>query len=174
MVMIEVPVPPAVRVTLVGDAEQLGGKTAELLLGTQVRVTEPAKPLMEVTVMVSVLPVVAPEVKLSEVGEAESEKDAAVRLTAIFAELTTVEPLVPVSLTLSTPEVPGVVAMVRVLSEELPAVSVAMAGRMVQLPAAVPLAVVIVQPRVTLPAKLVVEATVTTSVLPVVAPEMRV
>ena len=142
-------------------------------MSTQDRATGPAKPLTEVTVMVSVLPVVAPEVKLSEGDPAESDKDAPVRLTVMFAELTVVEPLVPVTLTLSTPEVPSVVLMVSVLGEELPAVRVAVAGRMMQLPAAVPLALVTAQPRDTLPAKVVGEATAMTSVLPVVAPEMR-
>jgi hypothetical protein len=74
--------------------------------------------------------------------------------------------------TLSTPEVPGVVVMVSVLVPVPPEVS-ATGVVAAQVPAAVPLTLVTVQEVTTEPTKLLVEVSVKTSVLPVVAPEIR-
>jgi hypothetical protein len=54
-------------------------------------------------------------------------------------DVTTVEPLVPVTVTLRTPEVPGVVVMVSVLVVLPPEVRVPEVGKRAQVPAAVPL-----------------------------------
>ena len=87
-------------------------------------------------------------------------------------EVTTVVPLVPVTVTLRTPEVPGVVVMVSVLVPVPPEVSeTGVVGE--HEPAAVPLTFVTEQLTTTAPAKLLVEVSVITSVLPVVAPEIR-
>jgi hypothetical protein len=57
-------------------------------------------------------------------------------------DVTTVEPLVPVTVTLSTPEVPGVVVMVSVLVALPPEARVPDVGERAQEPAAVPLPLV--------------------------------
>ena len=72
------------------------------------------------------------------------------------------------------PAVPGVVVTVMVAFAEPPAVSVTVGEDGVQVPAAVPVAPVVAQVMLTVPAKPLVEVTVTTLVLPVVAPEMSV
>lgn len=64
--------------------------------------------------------------------------------------------------------------MASVLVAVPPAVSVAALGRIVQAPAAVPLAVVTEQRSWSVPAKAPVEAMVMASTLPVVAPDMSV
>jgi len=170
-VTVLVAVPPDVRVTEVGETAQEPAALPVVFAAAQVRATGPAKPLMEVRV--TVLVPLVPEIRLRVVGDADMVKDEATRVTVTADEVTMVDPLVPVTVTWRTPEVPGVVRIVRVGVAELPEVRISDAGRMVQVPAAVPLMFVTVQVRATVPAKLLVEATVTTSVLPVTAPEMR-
>jgi hypothetical protein len=170
-VTVEVAVPLAVRVA--GVAVQEPAAVPLVLVATQLTVTVPAKPLTEVRVTTLVLPVVAPEVRLSVSGKAAIVNEDAVRLTVMAEDVTTVVPLVPVTVTLRTPEVPGVVVMVSVLVPVPPEVSVTEPGDMAQVPAAVPPTLVTVQVDVTPPAKLLSDAKVTTSVLPVVTPEIR-
>ena len=67
-VTVEVPVPLAVRVT--GVAAQEPAAVPLVLVATQLTVTVPAKPFTDWRVTVLVLPVVAPEVRLSVSGEA--------------------------------------------------------------------------------------------------------
>jgi hypothetical protein len=165
-----------VSATLVGDAEQDGWKAAELVEIEQVRATEPAKPLVEVSVRVSELPVVAPELKLSEGVDSLNVKvgaAGAVTVTTID-EVTVIAPLAPVTVTLRVPLVPAVVLTVSTLAPFPPDVSVTEMGATAQVPAAVPLAVDTAQVRATVPENPLNGASAKESVLPVVAPAGRV
>jgi len=171
-VMVVVPVPPAVSVTVVGRAAQVPEGDPLTTVVVHPIVTVPAKPLTEATVTTLVLPVVAPAARFSVVGSGVRVKDDAVRFTVTVAAVTTVAPLVPFTTTLRTPEVPGVVVMVTVLEPVPPEVRVTgLVGA--QVPAAVPLTLVTVQLIATEPTKPLVEVSVNPSVLPVVAPEVR-
>jgi len=176
MVTTVVAVPPEDSVTEAGKTEQVPAAVPEplRLAAVQARATLPTKPFVEATV--TVLVTVFPEMSVPAVGSAAGDgvrvKAEAVRLTVMVAELTVVDPLTPLTLTLRMPEVPVVVAMVSVLVAVLPAVSVAAFGRMVQLPAALPLAVVTAQLSCRVAAKLFTEVMVMASGL-VVAPEIR-
>jgi hypothetical protein len=175
MEIIEVPVPPAVRVTLPGAAEHIGWKAAELVEIEQVIATGPTKPLVEVSVRVSELPVVAPEVKLSEGADALNVKVGAAGavIVTLIDEVTVIAPLIPVTVTLRTPLVPAVVLTVSTLVPVPPNESGTEVGATVQVPAAVPLVLDTAQVKATAPAKPFVEASVKVSVLPVVAPAVR-
>ena len=175
IVIVEVPVPPAVRGTLVGAAEQLGWNAAELVVIEQVSATEPTKLLVEVSVSAVELPVVAPDMKLRGEGVLNVKVGGGtVTVTTIVDALTTVVPLVPVTIMLRTPLVPAVVLTVSMLVPVPPEVSVAEVGVNEQVPSAVPLAFVTAQVRATAPAKASCEANVMVSVLPVVAPAASV
>lgn len=168
-----VPVPPEARVTEVGRTEQAPAAVPfePRLAAVHVRETGPVKPLTEVSV--TVLVALLPEIRDTVAGDDDMVKEGAERFTTITAEATEVLPLVPVSRILRTPEVPAVVLMRRVLVEVLPEVRVTVGGVREQEPAAVPLALVTTQLSATVPAKVPVEVMVRASVLPVVAPEMR-
>jgi len=164
-------VPPETRATEVGRTEQAPAAVPDVVAVVHVRATVPVKPFVEVRV--TVLVALLPETRLTVAGAGDMVKDAGVRFTAINAEVTVVLPLVPVMRMSRMPEVPGVVVMRRVLLALPPEVKVTEGGVRVQVPAAVPLALVATQVRLTRPAKLPVEVTAMVSVLPVVAPEMR-
>jgi len=175
MVIVEVPVPPAVSETFVGATAQVGWKVAELVVIEQVSATEPTKLLIEVSVSLAELPVVAPETKLREAGVLNVKVGGGtVTVTTIVDALTTVVPLLPVTITLRTPLVPAVVLMVSTLLPVPPEVRVSEVGAKEQVPVAVPLAFVTEQVRATVPAKESCEANVMVSVLPVVAPAASV
>jgi len=171
MEMTEAAVPPAGSVMDAGAALQAGGKAAEPVEMKQVRTTGPENPLTEVAVIVSVFPVVAPEVKLSVVDPGVRVKEDAVSVAVItgVGAVALVAPEVAAIDRLRTPLVPGVEVSVTVEVPVPPAVSVT--GVAVQAPAAVPLVLLAVQATVTVPAKPLVEVTVTGVVLPVVAPD---
>jgi hypothetical protein len=172
---VAVPVPSEASVTLVGATEQVGGKAAVPVEIEHVRATAPAKPLVEVRVRGSELPVVAPEVKLSEGTEAVNVKVGGLEVTVTATgEVTEIEPFVPVTVTLRAPLVPDVVVTVSTLVPVPPEVSVTEVGARAQVPAAVPLAVDTAQVRATVPANPFVEVSVMVEVLPVVAPATRV
>jgi hypothetical protein len=111
-----VPVPFAVSVT--GDAVQVPAKFALALptpeaVAAQLKFTVPVKPLTEVTVSWLVLPLLAPPSRLSVAGVGfVTVKEAAVSVTAIVCDVAVFDPLVPVTVTLNAPLVPGVVVMV--------------------------------------------------------------
>ena len=65
MVVVAVPLAAIARLAVDGVGAQLAGKAGVPVVATMLQVTAivPAKPLTEVKVTVSVLPVVAPEVK---------------------------------------------------------------------------------------------------------------
>jgi len=177
MVRVLVPVPPDVTVTELGETEQLPAAVPVplRLAALQVRAIVPAKPLVEAAVMVLVT--VLPEKRLPDVGrdagDAIRVKADAVRLTVITADVTLVDPLVPLTAKVRTPDVPVVVVMVSVLVAKPPAASVTALGVKLQPPAAVPLEETRAQLSCSVAAKLLTEATVMRSVLPVAAPEIR-
>jgi len=140
---------------------------------TQDTLTVPAKPLVEVRVTTFVFWVVAPEVKESDGVCGLRVKEGAVRVTAMVEEVTTVVPLVPVTVTLRVPAVPTVVLTVSTVEPEPPEVRASEVGERLHVPAAVPLAVVTVQVRATVPTKLFTDLRAMESVLPVVAPEIN-
>ena len=139
MEMTEAAVPPADSVMDAGAALQAGGKAAEPVEMKQVRTTGPENPLTEVAVIVSVFPVVAPEVKLSVVDPGVRVKEDAVSVAVItgVGAVALVAPEVAAIDRLRTPLVPGVEVSVTVEVPVPPAVSVT--GVAVQAPAAVPL-----------------------------------
>lgn len=135
--------------------------------------------MTEATVIVSVLPVVAPEVKAKDGDVGVSVKEGAVSVAVTFvdavvamAEFAVVP--VPVMVAVRTPLPPAVVAMLTVVFAVPPDVRSTEAGDTVQEPAAVPvpLRFAAAQVRATLPTKPLVDATVTTLVT--VVPEMKV
>ena len=98
----------------------------------QAKVTAPAKPLLEVTVLVAVLPVVAPEVKLSAAG-CDKVKPAPFTATAmtVFGSALVVVPLklrVPTTVAEKLPVVPRLEATVTVAVAVPPAAMVTVAG----------------------------------------------
>jgi hypothetical protein len=90
MTIAEVAVPPVAIETLAGLAAQVAGKAGVPEFGVMMQVTAivPAKPPTEVNVMVSVLPVVAPEVKLRVAAPALAVEPATMRLVAAEEEAT--------------------------------------------------------------------------------------
>ena len=85
IVRVELAVPPEVSVTGV-VTEQVAGYIGLPLVAViaQVTATEPEKPLTDVSVTAAVLPVVAPELKLSDDGVAANVKEGAVKVTTTF------------------------------------------------------------------------------------------
>ena len=158
-------VPPAVSVTVEGETEQPLPVTPV----EQLRLTVPAKLLTEVIVRLLVFPVVAPEVRLSVLGEVAIVKEGGVTVTAIVAG-TVMEPLVPVTTALKVPLLPGTVFTVTMLVPVPPEESDTGEVAEQVLPVVVPLAPVTAQVRATEPEKPFSEVRVTASVLPAVAP----
>jgi len=127
--------------------------------------TAPANPFVDATEMLLVA--LAPGTTVAAPGVAVTVKPgvaAGVTETTITEEVSTVDPLVPVTVTSRTPAVPAVVLMVNTEFATAPELTTAEAGAIEQLPAAVPLAVLTEQPSATVPAKLFTEATVIESV----------
>ena len=171
MVRVANPVPPAVSVTLEGETAHVGGYAAELMLSAQESATAPAKFPVEATVSVVVLPVVAPEVKLSEEGEELKVNEGAVTVT-VTVDVTVRLPLIPVTTTDSVPAPPTVLLlMVSVLMPVPPDVSVTEAGAREQVPAAVPVKVVTLQVRPTVPEKVFTDASVRLSMVELLDPD---
>jgi hypothetical protein len=81
MVATAVALDPEVRLTEVGATAQLGWYAALLVLSAQDRFTVPEKPVAAVTVMFSVLPVVAPEAIVS--GPAADSVNGGLTVTAM-------------------------------------------------------------------------------------------
>ena len=177
IVKVEEPVPLAASVTLVEEGLHVGGSAAVPLpvnAMEQVRTTEPANPLVEARVMVSVLPDVAPGARVMVVGEAARVNDGVGTVTTMGNELAaTSGPLVPNTVTTREPLVPAVVLMVRTLFPRLPEVSPTEVGVREQVPAKVPVALAAEQVRAAVPAKWFTEASVRLSVL-VVTPDASV
>ena len=139
----------------------------------QLTATPPTNPLVEVSVMVSVLPDVAPGARVMVVGEAARVNDGDGTVTRMGNELAaTSGPLVPNTVTTREPLVPAVVLMVSTLFPRLPEVSATEVGAREQVPAKVPVALAAEQVRAAVPAKLFTEASVRLSV--VVAPDVNV
>jgi hypothetical protein len=166
--------PPATSVTLTGASAHVGGLAALLPLTEHASATVPAKPLVEATEMLLVAG--TPEVAETELGFAAKvnpgEAGAATE-TAIADAVTTAVPLVPVTTTSRTPEVPATVFIVSTSFAAEPAVKPTDTGATEQLPAAVPLAVLTAHVSATAPAKLLTEATVIESVPPAPATSER-
>jgi len=172
MVSAVVVVPPDVRVTEVGLVEQLVAAVVPIVgmnAPWQESVTVPAKPFCDVSVIM--LGTLVPEATAAVVGFADIAKPEGVSVTTILLLVTTVVPLVPVTVTFSVPAVPAVVVIVSTSVLEEPEVRASVPEASEQVPAAVPVAFATEQVMVTVPAKLSTEAMVMLSVLPVVAPE---
>ena len=165
---------PEVSVTELCESEQVPAAVPPAFVTAQVSCTPPAKPFCDVTVMLSVLPVAAPAVTVSfvEAGTTVKLGVLAPTVTTIVADVTTVVPLVPVTVTFRVP-VPVVLVMDRVLVPLPPALKVAEVGDSEQLPAADPLELVTAQVSATVPEKLFTDARVIVSVLPVFAPAVK-
>jgi len=140
------------------------------------KLTEPVKPFTEETVIVSVFPEVAPEVKLRVEGAAARVKVGAVRVAttvveAVAARVAPVVVPVPEIVAVSVPEVPGVVVIVTPVVIVPPETRATEVGRTEQAPAAVPDELAVMHVRATVPVKPFVEVRVT--VLVALLPEMR-
>jgi hypothetical protein len=169
------PVPPDVSATDAGLIEHVPAAVPLELATEHVRPTVPAKVFTEANVTLAVLPVVAPDIKLCD-GFATLKVNAgalASTVTAIADEVTTVPPLLPVTVTLRTPLVPAVVLIVTTPAPIPPDASTTDAGLIKHVPAAVPLELATEHVSATVPAKVFAEANTTRELLPVVAPDMR-
>ncbi len=169
-----VAVPPEAGVTELGLSEQVPAAVPLRFDTVQPRVTELAKPFTEATVIVSVTLAPVVVTARSEVEAGVTVNVGPTTVTTIVDEETTVDPLVPLTVTFSVPLVFAVVFTVSVLVELPDAASVTEVGLREHVPAALPLALVTVQVSATVPAKLLTEAREIVAVLPVVAPALTV
>jgi len=170
-VSVLVVVPAAARVTGVGAMEQVPSVEG---VTEQVIATDPAKLLTEARVTTSVLPVVAPEINVMLALAGVTVNVGPTTVTAIAELATTVLPDVPVTTTCIIPEVAAVGLIVRVVLPVPPEARVTEVGASEQVPVALPERLVTVQVVATAPAKVLTDAMVMRSVLPVVAPAASV
>ena len=167
------PVPPDVSATDAGLTEHVSPAVPLELVTEHVRATVPAKVFSEANATFAVLPVFAPDAKLSDEFETPKVKVGAPAstVTAIADEVTTVPPLLPVTVTFRTPLVPIAVLIVIGLAPIPPDASTTDGKPSEHVPAAVPLELVTEHVRATVPAKVFTEANATLALLPVVAPD---
>ena len=153
--------------TLAGASVHTESLPALPPLTEQASDTLPANPFVDATEMLLVA--LAPETTLDAPGVAATVKPGEATCateTTIKEEVSTIEPLVPVTVTSRTPAVPAVGLIVSTEFAVKPGLMAAEAGASEQLPAAFPLAVLTEQLSATVPTKPLTDATVMESVVP--------